>query len=176
MILEPAAISGMLVGRPVVHRDPRGEFARLFDLEALAAAGFRCEALVCATASNTSAGTLRGLHYQADPAPERKLVTCLRGRVLDVIVDLRISSPSYRAHVAVELAGESPLVVAIPSGCAHGYLTLTDDTLLLYQISGAYREDLQRGVRWDDPGLGMTWPRDPEVISDRDRAFPNHTW
>jgi dTDP-4-dehydrorhamnose 3,5-epimerase len=176
VILEPTAISGMLVGRPVVHRDARGEFARLLDSEALANAGFECGPVRCAVAANLVAGTLRGFHYQAEPRPETKLVSCLRGRILDVAVDLRAGSPSYRRHVAMELDGESRIVVAIPAGCAHGYLTLSDDTLILYQLSTAYSEELQRGLRWDDPGLGVTWPAAPLVISDRDRSFPDHTW
>jgi dTDP-4-dehydrorhamnose 3,5-epimerase len=176
VILEPTAVSGVLVGRPVVHRDPRGDFARLFDAGELAEAGFDCGPLRCAVATNAVAATLRGLHYQTEPQSEAKLVTCLRGRILDVAVDLRAGSPSYRRHVAVELDGECRAVVAIPAGCAHGYLTLSDDTLVLYQLSTGYREELQRGLRWDDPGLGMSWPTPPRVISDRDRGFPDYTW
>ncbi len=176
MIVEPAAVGGVLIGHPAVHRDHRGGFAHLFDGAALASAGFDCGPVRCAVATNALAGTLRGLHYQAEPHPEAKLVSCLRGRILDVAVDLRAGSPWYRRHVAVELDGERPTVVAIPAGWAHGYLTLTDDTMVLYQLSTAYRAQLQRGLRWDDPGLSVSWPATPRVISDRDRSFPDHTW
>lgn len=176
MILHPTAVSGVLVGRPAVHRDSRGAFARIFDSGELADAGFDCGPVRCAVAANNLAGTLRGMHYQVEPQPEAKLITCLRGRILDVAVDLRAGSPTYRQHVAIELEGECGTVVAIPGGCAHGYLTLSDDCLILYQLSVAYRAELQHGVRWDDPGLGVRWPGSPRVISDRDRTFPDHTW
>jgi dTDP-4-dehydrorhamnose 3,5-epimerase len=176
VILHPTAVSGVLVGRPAVHRDLRGAFARLFDAGELAEAGFDCGPVRCAVAENSLAGTLRGMHYQTEPESEAKLVTCLRGRILDVVVDLRTASPTYRQHVAMELDGESGTVLAIPGGCAHGYLTLSDDSLILYQLSVAYHAELQRGVRWDDPGLGVRWPESPRVISERDRTFPDHMW
>jgi dTDP-4-dehydrorhamnose 3,5-epimerase len=176
MILEHCAVSGALVGRPVVRRDTRGAFARVFDASTLADAGFDCGPVRCAIAVNSLSGTLRGMHYQAEANPEAKLVTCLRGRILDVVVDLRPRSPSYRRHLAVELDGEIGTVIAIPGGCAHGYMTLDDDTLILYQLSTEYRAELQRGIRWDDPGLGVTWPAAPAIISDRDRGFPDHAW
>lgn len=176
MILEPTAVHGALLGRLSMHRDRRGGFGRLFDAGDLAEAGFACGPVQCSMATNRLEGTLRGMHYQADPEPEAKVVTCLRGRILDVAVDLRPELPTYRRHVAVELDADDPHILAIPAGCAHGYLTLSDETVILYQLSATYRAELQRGIRWDDPGLGVDWPAPPRVISDRDRTFADHTW
>ena len=121
---------------------------------------------------NTRAGTLRGLHYQAPPAEEAKLVTCIRGRMWDVIVDLRRDSATFRTWHAEELDADVGVALYIPEGLAHGFLTLTDDVTVLYQISTAHAPELARGIRWDDPTLAIAWPSVPLVTSARDRDLP----
>jgi len=126
--------------------------------------------------ANTQRGTLRGLHLQAEPHAEGKVVCCTRGSAFDVAVDLRTGSPTYGRWESVELSRENGRAVYVPPGCAHGFQTLEDDTELLYLISDFYDPDLQRGVRWDDPALGIEWPEEPTVMSERDRAFPDFAW
>jgi dTDP-4-dehydrorhamnose 3,5-epimerase len=126
--------------------------------------------------SNTRRGTLRGLHFQADPHAEAKVVSCTRGSAFDVAVDLRAGSPTYGRWEKVELSRENGRAVYVPAGCAHGFQTLEDDTELLYLISELYEPDLQRGVRWDDPALEIEWPAEPTVMSERDRSFPDFPW
>jgi len=176
MNVRCSEIADMLVIEPDTSLDERGGFSVVFDADVLDAAGFSAGRLRCAIAANLAARTLRGLHYQAEPQAEAKLVCCIRGRVHDVVVDLRRRSPTYRRHVATELSGDRTTVLAVPPGCAHGYLTLTDDTILLYQISSPFVADLQRGIRWDDGGLSLAWPDRPLIISERDRTFPDHAW
>ena len=118
--------------------------------------------------------TLRGLHYQAPPAEEAKLVRCLRGAAHDVALDLRAGSPTYGRCFATVLSAEARNAVFIPRGCAHGFLTLVDDTVLEYMIDTPYAPDLARGLRWDDPAFGIAWPATPAVISPKDRAWPDH--
>jgi dTDP-4-dehydrorhamnose 3,5-epimerase len=126
--------------------------------------------------SNRRRGTLRGLHFQADPSPEAKVVTCTRGSAFDVAVDLRADSPTYGRWAAVELTHENGRAIYVPPGCAHGFQTLADDTEVLYLISAFYDPSLQRGLRWDDPALDIEWPENPTVLSERDRSFPDFAW
>src|SRR5262249_15986427 len=118
-------------------------------------------------------GTLRGMHYQAVPFSEAKLVRCTSGALYDVTIDLRPESPTFKQWVGIVLSASSRHMLYIPEGCAHGFLTLSDDTEVLYQISEFYHPDSGRGVRWDDPAFQIAWPDEVKVISDRDRAFPN---
>jgi dTDP-4-dehydrorhamnose 3,5-epimerase len=122
---------------------------------------------------NARSGTLRGIHYQAPPHAESKLVTCIRGAIWDVLVDLRAESPSFGRWHAETLDGEAPRSIFVPEGVAHGFLTLSDDVLILYQISVPYEPSAARGVRWDDPAFGIAWPSPPRVIRHRDRAYPD---
>ncbi len=166
MRLVPTAIEGVVVLEPERREDERGFFARTFDAGALRAAGLPFTVAVAALSQNRRRGTVRGLHYQAAPRPEAKIVSCVRGRVLDVAVELATGR-----HVTVELSGERALHV--PAGCAHGFQTLEDDTMVSYLLSEDYVAELQRGVRWDDPELGIDWPlREGVVLSERDRALP----
>jgi dTDP-4-dehydrorhamnose 3,5-epimerase len=121
---------------------------------------------------NRKRGTLRGLHYQAAPHAEAKLVRCTRGAVWDVIVDLRKGSPTVRQWHAAELTAENRRALYIPAGFAHGFQTLEDDTEVLYQMSEFYHPESARGVRWDDHTLAIRWPIKDAIISPRDRAFP----
>ncbi|MEM9016015.1 MAG: dTDP-4-dehydrorhamnose 3,5-epimerase family protein [Verrucomicrobiota bacterium] len=122
--------------------------------------------------SNRTRHTLRGMHWQEEPHGEVKLVQCLRGRIFDVMVDLRKNLPSYGTWYGVELSGEDGSILRIPEGIAHGYLTLEDETELLYHISGLYRSEAQRVLCWNDPAVGVCWPEVPAVISERDASAP----
>jgi dTDP-4-dehydrorhamnose 3,5-epimerase len=113
------------------------------------------------------------MHYQAVPYDEAKLVRCTRGAIYDVAVDLRPESPTFGRWVGVTLTAEDRNMIYIPEGCAHGFLTLEDDCEVFYQISQFYCADAARGVRWDDPAFGITWPAEPRLISERDRTYPD---
>jgi dTDP-4-dehydrorhamnose 3,5-epimerase len=125
------------------------------------------------TSHNRDALTLRGLHYQAAPHGESKLVHCVRGRLFDVVVDLRGASPSYRRWVGVELTPEFRRLLFIPAGCAHGFLTLEASTDLIYVMGDPFVAEAARGVRWDDPAFDIKWPAEPRIISERDSSFPD---
>lgn len=155
--------------------DERGWFARSWSSQAMEAHGLSPVVAESSLSHNTRAGTLRGLHYQAPPAAEAKLVTCVRGRMWDVIVDLRRDSATFGKWHAEELNAEVGDAIYIPEGLAHGFLTLTDDVTVLYQISTAHAPELARGIRWDDPTLAIDWPSVPIVMSARDRGLPNLT-
>jgi dTDP-4-dehydrorhamnose 3,5-epimerase len=153
--------------------DERGWFARTFDAEEFRARGLNPDVVQCNASFNRRAGTLRGMHYQVAPHGESKLVRCVRGAIFDVAVDLRPDSPTYRGWHGVELSAENRRAFYIPAGLAHGFQTLTDDCKVLYQMGNPYVPEAARGVRWDDPALGIEWPeQDGErIISEKDRAY-----
>jgi dTDP-4-dehydrorhamnose 3,5-epimerase len=165
------AVEGAFVIEPELAKDERGFFARIFSADAFAERGLDVAVAESSIAFNHSRGTLRGLHYQRAPYQETKLVRCTRGAVYDVAVDLRGGSPTFRRWAAVELSADNRLAFYIPQGCAHGYLTLTDDTELAYQISQPYVPSAAAGIRWDDPTISIAWPDAPVVISERDAAY-----
>jgi dTDP-4-dehydrorhamnose 3,5-epimerase len=154
------------------HADERGSFARTFDARLFAQAGLRSVVVQANVSTNRRAGTLRGMHFQRPPHAEAKLVRCTRGAVYDVAVDLRPSSPTFLEHVGVALDAVGKRALYVPEGCAHGYLTLTDDAEVAYQVSAAYAPASEGGVRWDDPALAIAWPRSVEVVSPKDAAWP----
>lgn len=154
------------------HRDPRGMFARTFDVEHFAALGLATHYPQTSLSVSFRRGTLRGLHWQAAPHAEAKIVRCVRGRVHDVAVDVRPDSPTFRSHVAVELDAELRNALYLPAGVAHGFLTLTDDCEVHYAMSSVYAPEASRGARWDDPAFAIAWPAAVEVISERDLAWP----
>jgi dTDP-4-dehydrorhamnose 3,5-epimerase len=155
-----------------VASDERGSFARLYSREVFEARGLTVDFDYCAVSENHLAGTLRGLHFQASPHEEAKLIWCTRGSVFDVIVDVRRASQTYRRWYGIELRPQGPLLY-VPKGVAHGFQTLEDDSTVQYHISGTYRPESGSGIRWDDPTLAITWPiRPPAVISDRDGTLP----
>ena len=172
MIFRETEIPGACLVEPARAQDERGFFARLYTPEEFAARGLDARVAQVALSFNRLAGTLRGLHYQAAPYAQAKLVRCTRGAVWDVIVDLRPSSPAFRRHVAVELTGHGALQLFVPAGCAHGFVSLEDGSELLYQLSTPWQPGSERGVRWDDPALAIPWPLRPVVISARDAALP----
>jgi dTDP-4-dehydrorhamnose 3,5-epimerase len=155
--------------------DERGWFARTFDAEEFRGLGLNPDVVQCNASFNHHGGTLRGMHYQAEPHGESKLVRCVRGAIFDVAVDLRPASPTYLAWHGVELGVENRLAFYIPAGFAHGFQTLTDNSEVLYQMGNPYVPDATRGVRWDDPALGIAWPElDGErTISAKDRSYPD---
>ncbi len=174
MQFVPTKLAGAFVVEPEPRGDERGFFARTFCRDEFAARGLNTTWVQCNVSFNRRAGTLRGLHWQADPHPEVKLVRCTAGAAFDVIVDLRPGSPTYRQWVAVELSADNRKAVYIPAGFAHGFQTLADGTELFYQMSEFYYPELARGARWDDPALGIEWPAcGHRVVAPRDLAFPD---
>ena len=174
MILHPTPLAGALVVELERLSDERGYFARTFDAAQFAAAGLEGGVVQASTSFNARAGTLRGLHYQADPHGEAKLVRVTRGACFDVIVDLRADSATFCESFAIELDAASGRAVYVPVGFAHGFQTLADDTEVLYQMSHPYVPEAARGVRFDDPAFTIAWPAPPPgglLISARDRAF-----
>jgi dTDP-4-dehydrorhamnose 3,5-epimerase len=172
MIITPTLIPGVTIVDLERRQDERGFFARTFCREEFLAAGLEPAVEQCNLSFNHRAGTMRGLHWQAAPHAEPKLVRCTRGAIVDVAVDVRPDSPTYGQHVAVELSADDRRALAIPAFVAHGYLTLTPDTEVVYQVGGTYRPDAERGLRFDDPGLAIEWPLPVEVISEKDLAWP----
>jgi len=153
--------------------DERGFFARSWCRREFEQHGLNPTVVQCNISFNERKGTLRGMHYQAEPHGEAKLVRCTQGRVYDVAVDLRTGSPTYKQWAGVELSAGERKMLYIPVGCAHGFLTLEDKTEVFYQMSEFYEPGAGRGVRWDDPAFGISWPAGMAVISDRDRTYPN---
>ncbi len=174
MIFETTAIPGILAIEAEPCRDERGHFARTFCSEEFRRQGIAFETVQCNVSFNRIKGTLRGLHYQVEPAGEPKLVRCTRGRLFDVAIDLRPESPAYRKWTAVELSAETLKALFIPEGCAHGFLTLEDDTEVFYQMGSRYVPELARGVRWNDPAFAIEWPVEPVIISERDAGYPDY--
>ena len=152
--------------------DSRGFFARSFCAAEFEAHGLKPVVAQCNLSFNHRRGTLRGMHYQVPPAAEAKLVRCTRGAIYDVIVDLRPDSPTYMQHFGVELSEENRRALYVPEMFAHGYQALTDGAEVTYQVSEAYTPGCERGLRHDDPALGIVWPIPVTVISDKDRAWP----
>lgn len=173
MILRPTKLAGVMVVELEPIADERGFFARTFSRDEFASAGLDGEIAQCSISFNAQAGTLRGLHYQAAPDAESKLVRCTQGAIYDVIVDLRAESPTFCKWVAIELSAANRLGLFVPKGLAHGFQTMTAGAEVLYQISENYQPSAARGVRWDDPRFGIEWPPAERIISARDRAFPD---
>jgi dTDP-4-dehydrorhamnose 3,5-epimerase len=168
-------LRGMFVIESNAYPDERGSFEAAWHREELAQRSLDAEVAQVSIASNRRRGTIRGLHFQAPPFEEAKIVRVIRGLAWDVAVDLRPDSPTYRQWCGLELSAETRRMVYIPRGFAHGYQTLADDTEVLYFVSASFSREHQRGIRWDDPGLAITWPiRPPTVLSERDMALPGY--
>jgi dTDP-4-dehydrorhamnose 3,5-epimerase len=167
------ALPGVFTVEVVPREDERGFFARTWCREEFAAQGLSDRLVQCSISLNRRRGTLRGLHYQAPPHAEDKLVRCTHGAVYDVVVDLRVDSPTFCRHVAVELTAASYRAVYLPRGCAHGFQTLADDTQVFYQMSQSYAAHAGRGVRWNDPRFGIRWPIPDPILNARDASFPD---
>ena len=173
MIFTKTVLSAALVVDIEKKEDERGFFARAWDRREFEAHGLNPHLAQCSISFNPKKGTLRGMHFQVKPYEEAKLVRCTKGSLCDVIVDLRPGSPTYKKHLSVVLTSENRRMLYVPEGFAHGFLTLEDDTEVLYQISEFYRPESQRGLRWDDPAFAIAWPAEVRLISDRDRSYPD---
>jgi dTDP-4-dehydrorhamnose 3,5-epimerase len=173
LIFEPTKVAGAFVIRPELFEDDRGYFARTFCVRELAEHGLDATVVQGSISHNRRRGTLRGLHYQAAPHGENKIVSVRRGVIFDVAVDLRRDSPTYKTWFGVTLTGEDATSFFIPHGCAHGFITLADDTTVNYEISNFHHPESARGVRYDDPAFGIEWPLEPIMIADRDRRYPH---
>jgi dTDP-4-dehydrorhamnose 3,5-epimerase len=169
------AILGVWLLEIEPHIDDRGFFARTACAEEFLKWGLPTQYPQSSVSFNTAKGTLRGMHLQIAPSKEAKLVRCTQGKVFDVVLDLRPASPSFHQSIGVELSAENRFSLAIPEGCAHGFITLVDASEVLYMMSEPHQPNLARGVRWNDPAFGISWPIPPTVISDRDATYPDFT-
>jgi len=165
-------IEGAWSIEPERLEDERGWFTRVYSEADFAERRMETHYPQHSLSFSREKGTLRGLHYQNDPHSETKLVTCLQGTVWDVLVDIRPKSPTYMRWVSLELSAENGVQLYIPEGCAHGFQALTDNVLIRYMISHPYTPDHATGLRYNDPALGIPWPNQPSVISDKDRSWP----
>jgi len=170
-----ASLAGAWVIEPDLLFDERGWFARTFDAEEFRARGLDPAVVQCNASFNGQAGTLRGMHYQAEPYGEAKLVRCARGAIFDVAVDIRSESDTRCRWHGVELSAENCRAFYIPAGLAHGFQTLADNCEILYQMSHRYVSEAARGVRFDDPAFAIDWPEPPgeRIMSARDRSYPD---
>jgi dTDP-4-dehydrorhamnose 3,5-epimerase len=166
-------LHGVYVVDPQRSEDERGFFARTWCEREFAACGLNPRLAQCSVSYNRRKGTVRGLHYQAAPHQEAKLVRCTRGAIYDVVLDLRPASASFRQWAAMELTASNYRMLYVPEGCAHGFQTLKDESEVLYQISEFYAPEFARGVRWDDPAFAIEWhPGGEPIMSQRDRQWP----
>lgn len=172
MKFERTAIDGVAILDLQEHGDQRGFFARSFCRDEFEANGLLPDVMQCNISYNHLAGTLRGMHFQLEPATEAKLVRCIAGAIVDIIVDLRPGSPTYLDHVAVELTAANRRSLYVPPMFAHGYQTLVDGTEVMYQVSERYTPGRERGLRYDDPALGLCWPLPVAAISEKDANWP----
>lgn len=154
------------------REDDRGFFARTFCRQEFVDAGLKPLVEQCNVSYNHVSGTLRGMHYQLAPALEAKLIRCIRGAIIDIIVDMRPESPTYLGHISVELTADNRRMLYVPPLFAHGYQTLNDGTEVTYQVSETYTPSAEAGLRYDDPALGLTWPLPVTVISPKDASWP----
>jgi dTDP-4-dehydrorhamnose 3,5-epimerase len=173
MIFHETSVADVWVVEPERHSDERGFFARTWEGEELVAHGLNGNIAHCSISYNGRRGTLRGMHYQAAPHAEVKLVRCTSGAIFDVAVDLRPESPTFTRWVGRELSAENRLALYVPEGCAHGFVTLADATEVVYAISARHVPESGRGVRWDDPAFAIDWPVAVEVINERDASYPD---
>ncbi len=166
-------LAGVFEVCPELKHDERGFFARTWCENEFAQEGLNPRLVQCSLSFSARRGTLRGMHYQVAPSAETKLIRCTQGAIYDVIVDLRPTSPTYKEWIAAVLTAENRKMIYVPEGCAHGFITQADNTEVFYQMSEFYSLAASRGVRWDDPAFGIVWPEKAQVISERDRTYPD---
>lgn len=167
----PTALQGAYVIELDLIEDGRGFFARTFCVEEFAGRNLKTRYVQCNTSFNRKRGTLRGMHYQESPYEEAKLVRCTRGAIFDVIVDIRKTSSTYQQWTSVELRADNHRMCYVPEGFAHGFQTLEDNSEVFYQMSQIYRSAFARGVRWNDPAIGIAWPLSDPILSARDAGY-----
>lgn len=172
MIFSQTPLEGAYLIDQDRRGDARGWFARTFCAQEFEAHGLVTTFVQANSSFSAEAGTLRGLHYQHSPAEETKLMRCIAGAMWDVIVDLRPGSPTRLQSFGAELSAENGRQMYVPKGFAHGFLTLTEDTVAAYMVDAFYTPGVEDGLRWDDPALGIDWPIPPQVLSDKDRTWP----
>lgn len=165
-------LAGLYVVELEPRNDERGFFARSFCMDEFAAHGLDPRIAQANIAFNEKAGTLRGMHFQVPPHEEAKYIRCVRGAVYDVAVDIRPQSPTYLKWHAAELSADNRRMMCIPRGFAHGYQTLSDSTEVFYLVSEFYHPESDRGLRWDDPALAISWPLPNPILSAKDRIHP----
>jgi dTDP-4-dehydrorhamnose 3,5-epimerase len=175
MIFQPTSLPGAYVIDIERYEDVRGFFARAWDPREFEAQGLNPRLAQCNISFNLKRGTLRGMHYQAPPHAETKLVRCTAGSLFDVIIDLRPDSPSYTRWFGMTLSAANRRMLYVPEGFAHGFQTLEDNTEVFYQVSAFYAPAAGRGVRWNDPAFGIVWPPAERVILERDATYPDFT-
>ena len=174
MIFSETSLPGAVIIDIEKIEDHRGFFARAFSQGEFETFGLGCHFVQANLSYNRRRGTIRGLHYQEPPYAEDKLMSCIRGAFLDVIIDLRPDSPTYKRWISVELSTDNRRMLYVPKGCANGYQALEDDTEALYMVSHPYVPEAERGVRWDDPTFGIEWPESEHVeVSEKDGSWPD---
>jgi dTDP-4-dehydrorhamnose 3,5-epimerase len=173
MQFQPLSLSGVLQVDVEPVADARGAFARLHCEREFAAQGLAAHMVQTSVSFSRRRGTLRGMHWQRAPSREAKLVRCVRGSLLDVVIDLRPDSTTFLQHIAVELTAGTRRALYIPHGLAHGFQTLEDDVEVLYQMTDFYDPTLAAGVRWNDPAFGIAWPLPVSTIHERDAMYPD---
>lgn len=173
MIFTKTELEGAFVIELEKHEDERGFFARTFCCKEFRNYALNPKLVQCNISFNKKKGTLRGMHYQVFPHQEAKLVSCIKGVIYDVIIDLRVDSSTYCQWFAVELSAENYKMLYIPEGFAHGFQTLEDNSVVFYQMSEFYHPECARGVRWDDPAFQIRWPLSYRVMSKKDLSYPD---
>jgi len=172
MIFRQTRIAGVWVIEPIMHKDDRGHFFRAWCLQEFADHGINFVPVQENLGFSNRAGTVRGMHFQAEPAVEAKLVRCTRGGIFDVALDLRPDSPTFREWFGIELTARNGCMLYLPEGCAHGYQTMEDQTEMTYMTSQYYTPTAVRGARFDDPTFAIQWPLEIANISNQDRNWP----
>lgn len=173
MRIEPTTLPGVMLVLLEPDADERGSFARTFDAALFAAAGMPTHWPQCNISRTRCRGTLRGMHFQRPPFEEPKLVRCTSGRVYDVAIDLRRDSPAFCRWVGIELGSATGSALFIPAGCAHGFLTLEDDSDVFYMMGEMFHPESANGVRWNDPTFAVDWPFPPVTVAPRDATWPD---
>jgi len=173
LIFTETKLKGVYIIELEKLNDERGFFARTWDKEVFEKKGFDSKLVQCNISFNKLKGTVRGIHYQTTPFEESKIVRCTKGKIFDVIIDLRSNSSSYTKWISVELTEQNHYMIFIPKGCAHGFQTLEDDTEVFYQISEFYNSEHYHGIRWNDPKFDIKWPLKISLISEKDASYNN---
>jgi len=181
MKLTPTTIEGAFIIDPTMFGDHRGFFASMYEDTKFRDAGLTTDFCRINNSLSEKRGTLRGMHYQPPPFDEVKLVRVIRGTLWDVVLDLRKDSPTFGQHFGLELSADNRRMLYVPSGCAHGFVTLCDDTEILYLVTNRYNPKIEKGLRWDDARFNISWPIPPTVLSDKDKKHPDfdpeyHLW
>ena len=171
MIFTETKLKGVFIIQLEKKEDDRGFFARMWDKKEFENRGLNCEIQQCSISFNKKKGTIRGMHYQEPPYEEMKLVSCTKGKIFDVIIDLRKNSTTFKEWTSFELSAENHKIIYVPGGFAHGFQTLEDDSEVFYMISQIFRPEYARGIRWNDPVFKIKWPLEKTIISDKDHSF-----